>query len=171
MRVDAGVLAPLIEPALGARGIFGGRHPKESDVVAALEVDAGGFKLLAAFEVDKRGGSVWEDAVGIGSRWAALRFDKDGPSGPEAAQCAVEACRRSDQLCGRRAIQVRASETGGSLERAILVEDHAGCHEGRPGQIVGKACGAMAIFGEVHHRLTLTSGKTSDSAGAGAPRP
>ena len=51
----------------------------------------------------------------------------------------------------RRAVQIRSAKPRGALERAVLVEDDARCDQRGPGQQVGEALGAVAIFGEVQH--------------------
>src|SRR3546814_20396001 len=50
----------------------------EREIVAALEVDAGRFELLTAFEIDQSGSGFRKAAVRVSRRRAALRLDDNG---------------------------------------------------------------------------------------------
>ena len=52
--IDAGLRAALVEPALDARGVLGGRQPDEGQVVAALEMRAGLLEGVLPLEIDQR---------------------------------------------------------------------------------------------------------------------
>jgi hypothetical protein len=56
MRIDAGLLAALVEPGLGARGVFGRRQIEEGQEVARLEMRAGFLEVGLALGIDQGGG-------------------------------------------------------------------------------------------------------------------
>ena len=168
--VGAIARAALIEPALGPRGVLGGREPEQRQEIPALEMRAFFLELSAALRVDEARGGVGKLVARIGVGGLTLRLDEDRPAGPQAAQGVVEPPGDRDELGGRRRIQIRTAEPRGALERAVLVEDDACLDQRRPGQEVGEDLRPAAIFGEVHHRGALTRSCAGGSAGAGAPR-
>ena len=149
--VGAVVSAALIEPGFGAGGVVGRRQPEQRQEIAALEMRAFLLELRATLGVDQPGGGVGKIAERIAVGGLALRLDEDRPAGAEATQRVVEPRGDRDQLGGRRGIEIGTAESRRALERAVLVEDDAFAHERRPGQEVGEALRAAAIFGEVHH--------------------
>src|SRR3546814_13765456 len=84
----------------------------------------------------------------------ALRLDKDRPTRSQTAERVVEAAGDPDQLCWNRAVEVRATEARGALERAILVEDDAFAGERDPGQEIRQAGRGAAVFCKVHHGVS-----------------
>src|SRR3546814_3062896 len=84
----------------------------------------------------------------------ALRLDKDRPTRSQTAERVVEAAGDPDQLCWNRAVEVRATEARGALERAILVADDAFAGERDPGQEIRHACRGAAVFCKVHHGVS-----------------
>ncbi len=146
------VMSPvLVEPGFGAGGIVGRRQPEQGQEIPALEMRAFLLELGATLRIDQLGDGIGKLAQRIAVGRAALRFDEDRPAGAEAAQRIVEPRGDRDQLRGSRGVEVRPSELRGSLEGAVLVEDDALSHQSRPGQEVGEALRAAAVFGEVHH--------------------
>src|SRR3546814_18130362 len=83
--------------------------------------------------------SLGEHAGRIAACAMALRLDKDRPTRSQTAERVVEAAGDPDQLCWNRAVEVRATEARGALERAILVEDDAFAGERAPGQEIRQA--------------------------------
>ena len=149
--VGAVVGAILVEPGFGAGGIVGRRQPEQGQEIPALEMRAFFLELGPTFRIDQLRGGFGKIAERIAVGGLALGFDEDRPAGSEAAERVVEPRGDRDQLGGRRGIEVRTAEFRGALERAVLVEDDAFTHERRPGQEVGEALRAAAVFGEVHH--------------------
>src|SRR3546814_18327566 len=84
----------------------------------------------------------------------ALRLDKDRPTRSQTAERVVEAAGDPDQLCWNRAVEVRATEARGALERAILVEDDAFAGERDPGQEIRQAGRGAAVCCKVHHGVS-----------------
>src|SRR3546814_17879257 len=105
----------------------------------------------------------------------ALRLDKDRPTRSQTAERVVEAAGDPDQLCWNRAVEVRATEARGALERAILVEDDAFAGERDPGPEIRQADRGEAVFCKVHHGasppLSRSNGRRRPEAGAPTPRP
>ena len=137
--VGAVVGAILVEPGFGAGGIIGRRQPEQGQEIPALEMRAFLLELGPTFRIDQLRGGFGKIVERISVGGLALGFDEDRPAGSEAAERVVEARGDRDQLGGRRGIEVRTAEFGGSLERAVLVEDDAFTYERRPGQEVGEA--------------------------------
>ncbi|MNE39544.1 hypothetical protein D3C80_1335040 [compost metagenome] len=112
----------------------------------------GFLEIRLALGIDQRGSGVGKGAGGIDRGRMTLRFHEDRPARTEAAEGIVEAAGNGDQLSGHGAVEVRPPKAGGALEAAILVEHDAGADQRCPGQEVGKAAVAIAVFGEAHHR-------------------
>jgi hypothetical protein len=108
-----------------------------------------GLELLAPFDVDQRGSLVGKAAVGILRGLDALRLHEDGPAGAEPAQRIVEPRGGADQFGRRGAVEIGTTEARCALKRTVLVQNDAPRDEGGPGQVVGEADGAVAVFGEV----------------------
>ncbi len=53
-RIDARLRAALVEPALDAGGVLGGREPDEGQEVTALEMRASLFEGVLALEINQR---------------------------------------------------------------------------------------------------------------------
>src|SRR4029077_11139877 len=115
------------------------RQEDESEVIRTLEMSALFFELSATFGVDEGRHRVREIAQRIVLRRVAAGLDEDRPAGAEAAERIVEARGRSGELCGGRAVEVRPTEACGTLQAAVLVEDHAYSDERSPGQEIGEA--------------------------------
>jgi hypothetical protein len=142
MGIDAGLLAALIEPGFGARGVLGRRQIEDGEEIADTKCAPASSKS-ALRSASTRPRPDRETAVGIGRGLAALRLDEDRPARAETAEGVVDAAGDGDQLGGDGGIQIGTAEARRALERAVLVEDDALGDERGPGQIVGKAgrCG------------------------------
>src|SRR3546814_19006352 len=92
----------------------------------------------------------------------ALRLDKDRPTRSQTAERVVEAAGDPDQLCWNRAVEVRATEARGALDRAILVEDDAFAGERDPGQEIRQAGRGAAVFCKVHLGVSTTLRRSVD---------
>jgi hypothetical protein len=110
-RIDARLGAALIEPALDARGVLGGRQPDEGQVVAALEMRAGFLEGVLPLEIHQRRRRIGKGRVRIGLGGDPLRLDEDRPAGAETAQRVVEPGGDAHQLGRRGAIEVRDRES------------------------------------------------------------
>src|SRR6516162_3115608 len=156
MGVDAAFAgSPLIEPAFGTRGLFARRQPDEAQVIRALEMGSRFLELCPALSVDEGGDGIWKPALRITLCRKAACLDEDRPAGPEPAQGVVEPRGGANELGRGCRIEIGSAEAGGALEAPILIEDHAGCDERRPGQEIGKHSGFLAIFSEVQHGIPL----------------
>ena len=152
MWVSALLVAALVEPAFRAGGVLGRGQIGEGQEVARLEMRAGFLEIGLALGIDQGRSRIGKNAIGVRPRGMALRFDEDRPAGPETAEGVVQSPRNGDQLSRHRRIQIGPTKPRGALETAVLVEDDTFAHQSRPGQEIGKATIAVAVFGEVHHR-------------------
>ena len=81
----------------------------------------------------------------------ALRFDEEGPTGPESAKCIVESGDAGDQLGGAGAREVRAAEGEGPLKKAALLQDDAFVDDGGPWQEIGEPVCGLAVLAKREH--------------------
>jgi hypothetical protein len=58
MRIDAGLLAALVEPGFGAGGVLGRRQIGEGQEIAGLEMRARFLEVGLALGIDQRGGGI-----------------------------------------------------------------------------------------------------------------
>ena len=152
MRIDAGLLAALVEPGFGARRFLGRWQIEESQVVARDEMDAFFLEIGLALGIDQTRGRIGKRTCWIDCGLMALRLDEDAPAGTEAAESVVDTRGNRDQLGSDGAIEIGTTKRCGALERPVLVEHDTGSDQRDPGQIVGEPGGAAAVFGKVHHR-------------------
>ena len=154
--VDQGAVNEPALKALGARGILGRWQEGEGQEVARLVMDRVLFEVGLALGIDHGRGGVRKAARRIGADGMALRLDEDRPAAAEAAEGAVEAARDGDELGLHGGIEIGSAEARAALERTVLVENHAGSDQSRPGQEIRKAGRGAAVFGEVHHGAPQT---------------
>ena len=117
---------------------FRRRQPEDGELIAAFEVTARRLVRGAPLLVDQPGQPLGKGGARIARRRAALRFDKERPAGLEAPQRVVEARGRGDQLALGRAVEIRSAKARRALERAVLVQHHAGRDQSGPGQPIGE---------------------------------
>ena len=111
------------------------------------------LELRLALGIDQGRDGIGKAAFGIAVGGIALRLDEDRPAGAEPAQRVVEPRRGADQLGRCCGIEIRPAKARRPLEAAVLVEHDAFSDQRRPGQEVGEPSRALAVFGEIHHRL------------------
>ena len=119
--VGAVVGAILVEPGFSAGGIVGRRQPEQGQEIPALEMRAFFLELGPTFLIDQLGGGIGKIAERVAMGRLALGFDEDRPAGSEAPERIVEPRGHRDELGGRRGIEIRPTEFGRALERAVLV--------------------------------------------------
>ena len=88
-RVHALVRLAFVEPAFGARAVFGGRKPHECKEIAAFEMRAFLGELRRALALDEGGRRIRIVAVRIAQRGTTHGLDEDGPARSQPAQRAV----------------------------------------------------------------------------------
>lgn len=166
-----GLIAPLVEPRLGAGCFLGRRQIEKGKEVARYEMNLLLFELGLALGVDQARGGIGKLAFGIGRGGVPLRLDEEAPTRTEATDGIVDARGRRDQFGRDGGFEIRPAEFGGSLKAAILVQHHARRDERNPWQVVGKAAGAAAIFGKVDHDRALKRPGELGGADAGGQLP
>ncbi|MCY1540731.1 hypothetical protein D9M68_763870 [compost metagenome] len=124
----------------------------QREVVVALEVLTGLLERSPPLLVHQPRQRFGEVRVRIIRRRPTLSLDEQRPARAEPAQRVVQPRGGGHQLALRRAVQVRPTEARRALERAVLVQHHAGRHQAGPGQPVGEQGRALTVLGEVQHR-------------------
>jgi len=80
--IDAALAgSSLVEPALGARGLFARRQPEEGHAIRALEMRSRFLELRSALGVDKVRDGVRKPALRIALCRNAACLDEDRPAG------------------------------------------------------------------------------------------
>src|SRR5664279_6286466 len=88
-----------------------------------------------------------------------LGFDEDGPARAETPERVVQAAGDANQFGWHSRVQIRPSEPGRALKRAVLVENDALIDQGRPRQEIRELGGGAPIFCKVHHDQPQTPKK------------
>ena len=85
--------------------------------------------------VEQRRGRIGKAAVGIIGGRDPLRLDEDRPAGPRAAKGVVDAPATATSSAATALSRSGPRKPGRALQAAILVLDHAGGDQRRPGQV------------------------------------
>jgi len=141
----------LDEPGEGRRRALVGRHPRQEQREARLEVPAVALVLLAALLVDEARHGIREGPLGrVVGRGDALGVDVEHPAVPEAREESVDVERESGELLARRRVQVGSPEAVAGEEAPVLVEDNPVVDESGPGEEIADAAGAALALAEEH---------------------
>ncbi|MNI28046.1 hypothetical protein D3C73_818090 [compost metagenome] len=138
---------PLQKRALRAIDLIGGRQVAEREMKAALEMlPAPSIEMRPPLFIHQPGRRIGKGAVEVAERFDADRIEEQRPARAKPTQGVVRPCTDRNQFGLRRGFEIGTSKAQGALERPILVEDHAGRDQGRPGQMIGEKVGGAAVF-------------------------
>ena len=110
-----------------------------------------GFERRAPFLIDQPGRCIGKPRAWIVSGGNTLDLKEQRPTLAETLQHIVEPRRHRNQFGLGGAGEVGTAIADGALERAVLVQHNARRHQKGPGQIVGKVCCRLTVFGKVQH--------------------